>query len=251
MAAPTDKGKGKEMNVLEATSTVTAKEEPETSNGTLTAPPKTSTSTLTATPTTPVIGGSRGDWTAVWNAELVLFLFIYVAALYDFFYGDSRNAYYFWNKKTNLTSWENPFEKASSASETRPIPEIAIQAGSTAERPENPSISIPISSRSPSHIPNSTTIGAITPEPTKEDYGGIDPDLAYLDPGLLARRPGAAGGNIYTARFNARSGRFEGDPNRTPDHVSDVSRAKRQNNFYCAFQRLRLITLLKLDYSRL
>ena len=93
-----------------------------------------------------------------------------------------------------------------------------------------------VSTTSKPSLPASKTAtpDATSSEPTKDDYGGIDPDLAYLDPSLKARRPGGANaGNVYAARFNARTGRFEGDPNRNPDYVSDVSRAKRQNNFYC------------------
>ena len=63
---------------------------------------------------------------------------------------------------------------------------------------------------------------AATPsEPTAADYGGIDPELAYLDPSLGARKGQTASGS-YAARFNARTGRFEGDPRKNPDRVGDV-----------------------------
>lgn len=65
---------------------------------------------------------------------------------------------------------------------------------------------------------------------TAEDYGGVDPELAYLDPSIRAGSSGGSGS--LTARFNARTGKFEGDPSRNPEHHSDFSRAKRQSSFF-------------------
>jgi len=62
------------------------------------------------------------------------------------------------------------------------------------------------------------------------DYGGIDPELAFLDPHLAARASG--GDAAFKARFNAKTGRFEGDPTRAPDRVGEFERSKRQNNFF-------------------
>ena len=60
---------------------------------------------------------------------------------------------------------------------------------------------------------------------------GIDPDLAYLDPSL-SNPLGPQGKFNATARFNARTGKFEADPEKNPDRVSDFNRAKRQNAFF-------------------
>lgn len=139
--------------------------------------------------------------------------------------------YYYWNRKTNTTTWTNPFEDGSIGSAASEQPEAS---GSKA--------TVPAKSQSPQ--PNSATPdpeaakavegGQIDSPagPTRADFGGIDPELAYLDPTLASRARGAGGAGAYEARFNARTGRFEGDPSRNPDRVSDVQRAKRQNQFY-------------------
>lgn len=104
------------------------------------------------------------------------------------------NAYYFWNQKTNETTWTNPLEPAPTASATTATPSTTVE-----ERPK--------------------------------DYGGIDPELAYLDPMLAyGARTGVTG--AQTAKFNARTGRFEGADARTPDYVSEQSRYKRQSAFF-------------------
>lgn len=66
-----------------------------------------------------------------------------------------------------------------------------------------------------------------------ESYGGIDPELAYLDPSLQSGSGGQAGAAV-TARFNARTGKFQGgsEANRNPEYHSDFSRAKRQSSFF-------------------
>lgn len=65
-------------------------------------------------------------------------------------------------------------------------------------------------------------------EQEEKDYGGIDPDLAYLDPSL-ASGTGSAGGSRAT--FNHK-GVFTRDADRNPDHVSEYSRSRRQNAVY-------------------
>ena len=80
---------------------------------------------------------------------------------------------------------------------------------------------------------NATPGGSSAPTPLKpsRDLGGIDPDLAYLDP-TLAHGPRAQIAGGFAARFNARTGKFEGDPNRNPDSVSEFTRQRKKEEFY-------------------
>lgn len=107
------------------------------------------------------------------------------------------NQYYFHNSVTNITTWENPRDTTSSA---------AIPSTSAAPINEN-------------SITND--VGA---------YGGIDPDLAYLDPSL--RQSSSSSAPSYQARFNSRTGRFQGDPSMTPDRISEFKRGERQQEAF-------------------
>lgn len=144
-------------------------------------------------------------------------------------YSDCRkNKYYFWNKATNKTTWKNPFPDAEAAPATdeqnasmAAIGDIVQATGPAANGAASSSTAKPA-------VANAQT--SATPA-TAADFGGIDPDLAYLDPSLAGRAGGPSGAS-FQARFNARTGRFQGDPTMNPDRVSDVERAKRQNQFY-------------------
>lgn len=105
----------------------------------------------------------------------------------------SANAYYFWNATTNTTTWENP-----------------IPTGEA-----------------------STSSSTPTPGPD-ERLDGIDPDLVYLDPSLSATMTpaGPSTAPAFSARFNLRTGRFQGDPTMTPDRVSAFNRGNRQQEAY-------------------
>ncbi|KAK9900526.1 hypothetical protein P389DRAFT_192790 [Cystobasidium minutum MCA 4210] len=178
-----------------------------------------STSTATAATASGPPMHTKGDWTAVWNADV--------------------GKYYYWNRKTNTTTWTNPFESgdaaANAASASSPVPSgSASPAGgpaSTVTKDQSPQ---PVAS------PSDTVTGTAEAKeavpgasgPSAADFGGIDPDLAYLDPSLASRAKGAGGAGAYAARFNARTGKFEADPTKNPDRVSDVQRAKRQNQLY-------------------
>lgn len=71
---------------------------------------------------------------------------------------------------------------------------------------------------------------AADPAPEASSSNGIDPELAYLDP---ATKTGSSSANpSYTARFNARTGRFEGDPTFDPSRVSEYSRGRKQASAY-------------------
>ena len=133
----------------------------------------------------------------------------------------NRGAWYFWNAKTNETTWTNPLEGTASAEA------------------------------------EASTSGASAPAPTISDeelaqLHNLDPDLAYLDPGLYASqlsearqayntsRGGggssnsnaiAAGAYATKGTFDARTGKFvpaaktaEYDPSR----LSHANQADRQ-----------------------
>lgn len=108
----------------------------------------------------------------------------------------SANQYYFHNSATNTTTWENPREGPSSAA------------------PQIPTVPI-----------DSTAITNNVGQ-----YGGIDPDLAYLDPSL--RQSSTSSAPSYQARFNSRTGRFQGDPSMTPDRISEFKRGERQQEAF-------------------
>ncbi|GAA94917.1 uncharacterized protein L969DRAFT_25759 [Mixia osmundae IAM 14324] len=142
-----------------------------------------------ATEGPPVIipAATHGDWTAVWDKQ--------------------AQAYYFWNKKTQETTWVNPVQVPAEASTSTATVQSTVPAG-----------------------------GKLTKlsYSAEGNVDGIDPDLVYLDPKLaIPGRESTGPGPAFSARFNARTGRFEGDPEKTPDRVSGIERAKRQNqNFF-------------------
>merc|ERR1711939_1073938 len=121
----------------------------------------------------------KGDWTAIWSQEAQM--------------------YYFWNSKTNTTTWENPLAKGGDEAEARE---------SSAAREHE--------------------------EEQEEGLPEITPDLAYLDPTLARQRSGAAGVPAFTAQFNRRTGRFTGSDaaHLTPDRISDFSRGERQQQAF-------------------
>lgn len=103
-------------------------------------------------------------------------------------------AYYFANSRTGETTWTNPLTSTSSSS---------------VEDANKASIS-------------------------QVDLGGIDPELAYLDP-QCARAMSSRGGQdppTFAARFNAKTGRFESDPSHDPSRVSQYARARTQAGAY-------------------
>lgn len=108
-------------------------------------------------------------------------------------YDPHSNAYYFANSRTGETTWTNPMIPSQSSSE--PVPRRS--------------------------------------EPLT-DLGGIDPELAHLDPHMARRIHGHTSLNEprFTARFNARTGRFEGDPQHDPSRVSEFARARTQAEAY-------------------
>jgi hypothetical protein len=130
------------------------------------------------------------------------------------------NAYYFWNSKTNETTWTNPVMGAA------PSAAAAAAASSSTSSPAAATTAAPSSTAATSSRPSVL--------PTADDLGGIDPDLAYLDPSLStgASSGGGPSAPTFQARFNARTGRFEKSDARTPEHVGEFARYKRQNEFF-------------------
>ena len=141
-------------------------------------------STVPATTTV----ASAGEWQAVFSP--------------------AHNAYYFYNTRTQETTWTNPLQHAS------PSPAPEGEAG--------PSTSTTGASSSTSSIYAIQAAAAAQ---------GIDPALAFLDPSLAAPGTPAAGFN-YTAKFNARTGAFTRPDGRDPSHLSEYERAKRMSLAY-------------------
>ncbi|CDZ97400.1 WW domain [Phaffia rhodozyma] len=141
------------------------------------------------------------DWQAVWSAP--------------------QNAYYFYNTKSFETTWINPLAppptseppNGGSSPPWDPSAETLPGSGSTQPRSAQPF------SYGSAH--------------RQQSQSGIDPSLAHLLPGggFSATDP-----STYTAqaRFNTRTGRYEtpADSSRAPDHLSDHSKMKRQNDAF-------------------
>ena len=87
---------------------------------------------------------------------------------------DRRAAYYFFNTLTNEVTWQNPLEGDASSGNAE---------ASTSAAPA---------------------------EDQGPDLGGIDPELAFLDPTLKRQLQGGSGATpAFQARFNSRTGRFQ------------------------------------------
>lgn len=114
-------------------------------------------------------------------------------------YSPQYNAYYFYNSKTQETTWTNPL-----------VPEASVSTATVA--PVNESQAMTTSAANPM-------------------LDGIDPDLAYLDPTLAAGGPSSTAG-AYAARFNARTGRFTAMDGRDPSHLSEYERMKRMSDVF-------------------
>lgn len=135
----------------------------------------------------PVAGvtAANGDWQAIWSP--------------------AHNAYYFYNAKTQETTWANPLQPAASASAS-----------------PSPSAGSPGPSASTSSMYDLQAAAAAQ---------GIDPALAFLDPSLAAG-PSNPAAFTYSAKFNARTGAFTRPDGRDPSHLSEYERAKRMSEFY-------------------
>ena len=147
-------------------------------------------STSSSVPAAGVATASAGDWQAVWSPQ--------------------HNAYYFYNSKTQETTWKNPLEPEASSS--------ASAAATPAEPEASTSTSAAVSS-----------MYALQAAAAAQ---GIDPSLAYLDPSLAASTSSNPQAFTYTAKFNARTGAFAKPDGRDPNHVSEYERARRMSEAY-------------------
>lgn len=128
------------------------------------------------------------------------------------------NAYYYFNPRTNETTWTNPLAPTDSVSES----DHAGASTSTAAAAQQPS-----ASSSTGDV--TTPISAPLPNPAV--LNGIDPSLAYLDPSL-SNPLNPSGAYTYAAKFNARTGTFARNDARDPSHLSEYERAKRMSDVY-------------------
>ena len=116
-------------------------------------------------------------------------------------------AYYFFNSKTQETTWSNPLQPNAEAGPSTAAP--PPQANT--ETPTAPAAAKPAA-------------------PTPAEVEGIDPSLAHLlGPSAAAGVPAAYS---YTAKFNARTGAFAKVDARDPTHLSEFERAKRMSEVY-------------------
>lgn len=134
---------------------------------------------------------SAGDWQAVWSP--------------------AHNAYYFYNAKTNETTWTNPLVPDASSSAS-PGPSTAAGAQTAAS--------------------TSAATSSLYALQAAAAAQGIDPSLAHLDPSLLASTSSTPQAFTYTAKFNARTGAFARPDGRDPSHVSEYERARRMSEAY-------------------
>ena len=137
------------------------------------------------------MAATAGDWQAIWSP--------------------AHNAYYFYNAKTQETTWTNPLQPAPAA-------------GASADP------SSPDSSESPSSAAT-PALSAMYDLQAAAAAQGIDPALAHLDPSRAAG-PSNPAAFTYSAKFNARTGAFTRPDGRDPSHLSEYERAKRMSEFY-------------------
>ncbi|KLO18956.1 hypothetical protein SCHPADRAFT_811973, partial [Schizopora paradoxa] len=130
-----------------------------------------SSSTPNATPATNAL--VQGDWQAIWSPQ--------------------HNMYYFYNMRTNETTWTNPVAGSQAAGPSQTSARYDAEAAAVAQ--------------------------------------GIDPALAFLDPSLAAG-PSHSAAFSFTAKFNSRTGAFTKADARNPDHVSEYERMKRMNSVF-------------------
>ncbi|GAA5940485.1 WW domain-containing protein [Sporobolomyces koalae] len=120
-------------------------------------------------------------------------------------FSPEANGWYFWNSKTNETTWTNPRDPTTASTpSTAPHPPLPTEEPTDSQQPPESSNALP----------------------------PIDPDLAWLDPAAAARGSSSSTA-AQTARFNARTGRFQVENHHlTPDRISDYQRSNRQQEAY-------------------
>jgi hypothetical protein len=140
-------------------------------------------------------------------------------------YSPAHNAYYFYNCVTQETTWANPLVPPESDSNAPSV--------TKSESPPSPA-SVPSAGDSVStRLSASTPFSAQPRSSSSNPSNGIDPELAFLDPSLLASTSSGGGSvPVFTAKFNARTGRFAGGDARDPNYISEYERAKRMSEAY-------------------
>ncbi|KAG8943292.1 hypothetical protein FRC04_002972 [Tulasnella sp. 424] len=140
-----------------------------------------------------------------------------VQAEWQAVWAPAHNAYYFYNTRTKETTWTNPLQPPNEGqSAAKDPPDSSSKDAAPAD-----------SAPSSSHAAQSS---GLIPD---EVLNGIDPALAYLDPTLYAARAGGAPQNTFTAKFNARTGRFTAmSDSRDPSYLSEAERAKRMSSVF-------------------
>ncbi|KAJ3501248.1 hypothetical protein NLJ89_g9427 [Agrocybe chaxingu] len=134
-------------------------------------------------------------------------------------YAPQYNAYYFYNSVTQETTWTNPLQPQSSTSQT------TLASAASTDEPATETNAEASTSTGPPQTAAQARYAALQAAAAQQ---GIDPLLAHLDPTLLT----PADLPTFTARFNARTGKFAPDSSRTPGHLSEYERAKRMSEFY-------------------
>ncbi|KZO94765.1 hypothetical protein CALVIDRAFT_546255 [Calocera viscosa TUFC12733] len=183
--------------------------------------PISATSAPTDPASNPAPAPVQTDWQAVW--------------------APAYNAYYFFNARTGETTWVNPLDPSASASAHAQAGGSAglATAGPSAVAPGAGEITALPPAAAAAAVNAQTNPWALPPSNTAAE--GIDPLLYHLDPtlSLSSSGPSSSSGLAYTAqaRFNAHTGRFEADPLRTPERMSEFERAKRMSEVYFDTER--------------
>ncbi|KAF8323854.1 hypothetical protein DL93DRAFT_38343 [Clavulina sp. PMI_390] len=156
-------------------------------------------------------------------------------------YSPAHGAYYFFNPKTQETTWTNPLVPPTGA-EAAPSQNPSSDPSTAAQTKTAPNASASTSYPQPHSYTQPQQQRPLRPLPTAnkatpaDELNGIDPELAFLDPSLAGSSSGGPGGAIptFTAKFNAHTGRFASGAAaaRDPNHVSEYERAKRMSEAY-------------------
>lgn len=145
------------------------------------------------------------------------------------------------------TTWTNPLTSATEVAPAQPAAASSTSSGGSSP-PWDPSVeTLPTASvaTAAGGNPSGASFSYGQPSasggvPASFSYGGVpppqpvDPALAHLLPGSYnpLGPSGAGGGYAAQARFNTRTGRYEADPSRAPEHLGDFARMRRQNEAF-------------------
>ncbi|KAI8050539.1 hypothetical protein BDF22DRAFT_695491 [Syncephalis plumigaleata] len=138
-----------------------------------------------------------GSWQACWDQD--------------------SQAYYYWNADTNETTWICPWATAEYSTETPPLPE-----------------SPPADAISSSNSTTTPSTRADHLSSTSEQYPAINDEDAEIYADFMSSRGDSSsgtltgGGYAASARFNARTGRFQADATLCPENYTVSARMQRQ-----------------------